>query len=252
MYDVLPAAAPCGLTKITMAAAARTTSLSKLSKAVHGLRSKPDLLLTRLAYLRSHPDRLDEIAARSYLHSNGFAKVRLFEGHGLSLRLHIWPRGENRVGEVGPHGHRWEFASWVAVGQGMAETYFTEVGPNTPDAVRYDAYDYGRDVMGTGYLKDAGETWLRAAAPRVRRPGTVYRCPRDVLHTVAPVGDALVATVVLQGPVVAESARVCRLPGQPIDTDERTIRVGELDALFGEVDAAVSARGRRWYSVPWR
>ncbi len=245
MTDAQPITPHGGLTMITGAATARAATLRRLGKAADLLRHQPDLLRARLVTLRARPDRLEEIAARSYVHSNGFAKVRLFGDRGVSLRLHIWPAGPDRPGDVDPHGHRWEFASWVAIGAGMSETYFTEVRPGGRDAEQYAAYDYGRDATGTGYLKHRGEAWLRRGEPRIRRPGTVYRCPRHVLHTVAPVSDDLVVTVVLQGPVVEESAPVYRLPGQSGDTGERPIGVDELDALFGDVSAAIPARPAR-------
>lgn len=247
--SLAPPPTPSGGLAVIAASTVHTTALARLSKAVSRLRQKPDLVRSRLAWIRSHPERVEEIAAKSYLHSNGFAKVRLFEGHGVCFRLHIWPAGEKRIGDVDPHGHRWEFASWVAVGPGMSETHFLRSDRADPDASLFESYDYGREA-GAGCLRSRGPAWLRTCEPVIRPTGSVYSCGRDVLHTVAPVGDDLVATVVLQGPVVADSARVYRRPGQNSDAVERPITPDELDALFGAVDAAVGARGRHW--LPFR
>lgn len=72
----------------------------------------------------STPDWLEEIAKRSYIHSQGFLKIILLdgrEGSGYKLRLHIWdmdviskfgaPFAEDK------HEHRWDFVSTLLRGK---------------------------------------------------------------------------------------------------------------------------------------
>src|SRR5438552_2883438 len=59
------------------------------------------------------PDRAEPVARCSYWHHNGFAKLVLRIADDHRVRLHVWPAGENRLGESNPHGHRWNFASTV-------------------------------------------------------------------------------------------------------------------------------------------
>ena len=45
-----------------------------------------------------------------------------------------------------PHSHRWDFASWVAVGPGLLETYFTKTESSDPAGSAHVHYDYGREA----------------------------------------------------------------------------------------------------------
>lgn len=213
-------------------------SLGLLVRAAESLRSRPDLVRSRLRYLQTHPDRLAEVARNSYLHSNGFAKIKIAEGHGFCARLHIWPAEKNRLGDVNPHGHRWEFASWVAVGEGMTERYFDEVEAHDPTAGMYVRCEYGSPGS-EGRLRRRGQASLRAR-PKIDRPSnSIYTCTRDVVHTVAPVGDGLVATVVLQGPVRDQSTVVYVRPGREIVDHRRPITSVELYNLLGAVRGSI-------------
>ncbi|MCO1655143.1 hypothetical protein [Pseudonocardia humida] len=208
------------------------TGLAALLDAAHRVRRRPDLVRSRLAFLLSHPERLAEVAGRAYWHSNGFAKIKLLHGRGFTVRLHIWPASTGR-GEVNPHGHRWEFASWILTGAGMSEAYYESVESSHTDATPYTRCDYG-----PGQLRPVGDASLRVQQV-VRRPaGTVYTCTLDALHTVAPIGDGLVATVVLQGPALIHSARVFVRTDPGPEPAPRPIPQDELCELLHLVDAA--------------
>ena len=68
--------------------------------------------------------------------------------------------------------------------------------------------------------------------------GSRVRLCAHVIHTVAPLGDGLVATVVLQGPVKVDAAHVYRLgsvrrrPASPVESDG-------LDQFLDEVEDAI-------------
>jgi hypothetical protein len=215
-----------------------------LIDSVERIRAKPDLVSRRIRYLLDQPDRLASLARRSYWHHNGFAKVKFVERGDRCLRLHIWPAGSGRLGELDPHGHRWQFASWVAVGAGVTEHKFVRTTAAHPDAVEYARFDYD-PTTGAVPRRLPAPAWLRETGHRRWDRGEVYECERDVLHTVTPAGDELVATVVLQGPVVARSTSVYRRDAWGTDTRERRIAVDELRNLFGAVEAAIGGIDQR-------
>jgi hypothetical protein len=214
-----------------------------LETQAHWLRRNPALIVDRLRYLRTHPEGQAAMLAQSYWHANGFAKVRLSERDDVQTRLHVWPEGRDRQGDVDPHAHRWSFASWVAVGQGMTETYFTPAGAGNRAASRYTRCEYGRVPAGEGYLKPTGDAWLRRTITIERRGGDVYTCPLPVVHTVAPWGDDLLATVVVQGPVVKRSAAVYRPSDGSNEVLQDPIPMPDLAKLFERVEAALERTG---------
>lgn len=239
---IKPGIATCEIAEEIASDVGPEATLDDLHTAALQLSVRPDTVRSRLRYLAAHPERLENLARQSYWHINGFAKVKFVEGHGFCLRLHIWPAGEDRQGDVDPHGHRWEFASWVAAGSGIAETYFDRTVAADPEGNAYLEFDYGRSSR-AGFLRSRGPAWLSERSELIRSAGDVYGCPLGVLHTVSPVGIDLVATVVLQGSVVAESASVfTRSGGRPAHALERPITVDELRHLFGAVEAAIGAR----------
>jgi hypothetical protein len=214
------------------------TGLAALHDAAQRVRRRPGLVRRRLGFLLSHPERLAEVASRAYWHSNGFAKIKILHGRDFTVRLHVWPASTGR-GEVNPHGHRWEFASWILTGDGMSEAYYEPVGSSHTDATPYTRCDYG-PAGGPGQLRPVGDASLRVRQV-VRRPaGTVYTCALDALHTVAPVGDGLVATLVLQGPAVIPSAPVFVRTDRAPEPAPRPIPQDELCELLHLVQSAIA------------
>jgi hypothetical protein len=214
------------------------SSVPDLVELARRIRRRPDVIVERLRFLRRHPCRDAVLAAQSYWHANGFAKVKIAESHGMQVRLHIWPEGQNRLGDVDPHGHRWEFASWVAVGLGLSETYFAAHESVHPGAQRHRRLEYRR-TDGGGHFAERGAAWLHPTRLFVRGTGSIYHCPLPVVHTVAPRGDGLVTTVVVQGPVVESSAPVYRLPDRPAEVVEGAAEVHDLLRLFQRVEVAL-------------
>jgi hypothetical protein len=205
-----------------------------------GLAYRPDLLREGLREIRRRPEWAATLAGLAYWHRNGFAKIKIAEAGGLCMRLHIWPEGEDRLGDVDPHNHRWEFASWVAVGAGMQERRFTVVADDDPEGLIYTRCAYGRE-NGVDYLRPECGTRLREVAVFNRQPGHIYSCPPDVLHTVSPIGSGVVATMVLQGPRVKDSAEVYRCPERLDAALREPISAQELDQLFAQVEAGITA-----------
>lgn len=69
---------------------------------------------------------LEDIARRSYTHSNGFDKITLISNGKpeFKLRLHIWwPRGRSEQNTELIHNHRWFFTSTTLCGSVQVETF---------------------------------------------------------------------------------------------------------------------------------
>ena len=184
--------------------------LDDLATLAHDIAGSP-LLAVLLANLRHSPEALEEVARRSYWHSNGFAKIVLDaddDPEGRKLRLHIWPAatdGESPRGESDPHGHRWDFASSVLVGEGFEVVEYDVV---ERDGELYGGYEYNpRSSWG---LRGGIEMLLRPGVVRFRPRGDVYRCGTEIVHTVEPLGRGFAATLVVQGRVARSSTWVYR------------------------------------------
>lgn len=238
-------ASPCTPRDLAAAIAAvlgPATALSGLIVVAQRLRARPELIDSLLGAFCSHPDRLDKLAQASIWHENGFAKIRLLARHSFSLRLHIWPASTTRSGDTNPHGHRWDFASWVAVGEGLKETSFTESHIGEADAELHVRCEYGAANQ-PDFLQPLGPAWLLQQPNEVHHTaGTVYPCPAGILHKVTPVGDQLVATLVLRGPKITGTAPVFVHPERPPDPPPRSISTDELSDLLVKFQEAMSQR----------
>lgn len=210
-----------------------------------------DTVQWMLREIRQVPNWSAALGRNAYWHSNGFAKIKIIETAAFCIRLHIWPPGEHRLGEVDPHDHRWEFASWVAIGAGIQERRFEVVADADPRGMTYTRFAYGRED-GVSFLRpEGGSSRLRETSVLDRELGHVYSCPPDVLHTVAPVGDKLVATVVLQGPLLDKPTVVYRCPERTGAPLQDSISERELDELFGEVEDGIAAPSPVGHWAEW-
>jgi hypothetical protein len=203
-----------------------TSYLSRTLAAIAG-----DQLSVWLASFDSMA-RAEPVARRSYWHHNGFAKLVLEVTAAHRIRLHVWPAGENRLGEWNPHGHRWNFASTVVAGDGLSSTEYVE-----SDTGRHHVlYHY---VGGSGgFLTPVGNARLAEHDTRIVRNGERYVLDTSVVHTVVPLGNSLVATLVVQGPARLDHAPVYCPPGIPVDGPIRDLGPAEVRDLVRDVLAA--------------
>lgn len=185
-------------------------------------------------WLRTIRDgRADDVARRSYWHPNGFAKLVLQAGRGYKVRMHVWPAGDDRLGETNPHGHRWNFASTVLCGDGLRDTHYTE----SPSGMTYERYQYaGGNVAGA--LTHEKTVHLAMSGERTIHTGERYDLDTTVVHTVRPLGSALIATFVVQGTPLHTSALVYGIPGVNVDEPGQAISAGEVRGLISDVLAA--------------
>lgn len=212
-------------------ALSRSAELDDLYMAADALRSRPDRLRAKLRFIRENPDLLMALAGRSYRHSNGFTKVKLVAGDRFSVRLHLWPASTGVRGDSNPHGHRWEFASWIVCGDGMTERTYERTDAEL-SARGYDLWVFGSTRDGVRYIRPRERAWLTETQRLRRAPGSVYVCPRETVHAVAPAGDGFVATVVVQGRDLVDAVPVYAPFAHSPKARERPISVAELRAEF--------------------
>jgi hypothetical protein len=183
-------------------------------------------------WLRAVADDPAPVAAVSYWHANGFAKLVLHCGTNCRVRLHVWPAGTDPRGEWDPHSHRWDFASTVLAGDGLDIVHYEEAVMGAPHT-RY-VYD--------GRLVDDGQVLLAATGTSEVLRDKCYATTRDVIHTVDTRGDDLVATLLLQGPHVNDAAAVYRTDAMP-DRPSRPISADEVAQLVRHVLAVIDPGG---------
>jgi len=193
-----------------------SADLTRLREVAHRVLKQPATFLSWLDGLCRDDSLAAEVAARSYWHPNGFAKLVLHTSAEYRIRLHVWPSGSEEIstGESNPHSHRWEFSSTVIAGGGLHMVEYTE---DSHRGKPYDRYRYGSDPANPAALRHDGEVRLfKVRSPHVTR-GQVYSCDTSVVHTVRPIEAGLTATVVIQGPHQAQSTVVYCKPGQSDD-----------------------------------
>lgn len=210
--------------------------LADLAGMLRQVAAAPADCLRWLDGLRRDAAAIAEIADRSYWHPNGFAKLILRPGPAPRIRLHVWPAalaGTVRLGESNPHSHRWDFASTVLAGGGLDMVEYAETDDGC--GVPYVRYRYGLDPTDRAALRRDAAVRLRVTGEPAARLGQVYSCDTTVVHTVAPVGPALTATLVFQSAQRTPSTVVYREPGLGDDQPNIPLTAAEAVDLIGAV-----------------
>jgi len=206
--------------------------LPELRRTAAELRGDTEILRTSLRLLTDDIDALTAVANRSYTHPNGFTKIVLHLGGGYGVRLHVWYAEPPDYGaDTNPHGHRWEFASWIVVGE-LREEIFVEADTGT----RHNRFDYSRR-NGRADLHRTGTAALQRVGEIARPAGTVYGRARDKVHTVSPTGRGLVVSLVLQGPTAFEPTLVYQPQERPAHEETR-LTPDRLQVVLHDVQAA--------------
>lgn len=209
--------------------------VDELAKAAQRARNDPPGLRRSLSALRDSGERLKKTAVRSTFHANDFVKIPLQDDSDCGVRLHVWsPRHRADRKNPDPHGHRWDFASWVVTGA-LDETRYEKAQAGEP----FERHDYGRRPDGSYYLRPAEPVRLAPVHRAERRTGEVYGCHRSVLHTAVPVDVGLAASLVLRGPRSREATRVYLPPGASVPDEEQPLSVDELRLLLDDVIKAI-------------
>lgn len=155
------------------------------------------------------PKLLDEIAARSYYHGNGFLKVVLLD-RGYKLRLHIWFKGS--ACEENIHSHRWAFASHVLTGALKSELWTDAANDDTPtltaNEYRYTAEHTQHKNIVKATKQLIGHTALLKQQDITQHAGTSYVMTQDQLHRINHPGQELVATIICTAPTAVLTNRL--------------------------------------------
>ncbi|MGD9956471.1 MAG: hypothetical protein AB7V23_10420 [Candidatus Nanopelagicales bacterium] len=180
------------------------------------------------------------VAEHSYWHPNGFAKLVLHTAPRARLRLHVWPAGRDRRGETNPHGHRWHFASTPLCGDGLRSTEYKESPDGSP-------FLRCRWVGGgpTSTPTPVGNVFLRVCDTHDIRTHDRYAVTTETVHTIDPLGTALVATLVVQGPPRVTTTDVYCAPGARVDAVGSSISPGDADHLVRAVLTALHGSAGR-------
>lgn len=223
----------------------QAVSLDDLAQLADAVR-EPAVLRGWLESVLRDPVALDLLAGRSYRHANGFAKIVVgtYPSDGITLRLHVWTAavGSAPRGETDPHGHRWRFVSSVVAGAGLDVVHFLETGRERaegPDDEFVHRFEY--DPRGGLAMHSRGPRVLRAVERTRRGPRDTYRCDEHTVHTIEPIDDDVVATVVVQGPGLTRATPVYRDRFDPSVPPRLRLGVDELVAYLELVLAALPA-----------
>jgi hypothetical protein len=225
----------------------------------HDVRNAARLVQAHDAVLRASLEELTcddrlaaDVAARSYWHSNGFAKlvVHVDDVTGSRLRLHVWPQaGRRGAGYQNVHNHRWPFLAVVLCGAVRVQL-FEEVDLPAGDAqrsfVKY-VYDAGAPTL-IAPFREVARRALRDLGDAVYEAGEAHSCSTIELHTVTANVPGTTVTLLIQGPVQRRSALVYQHAGRPLleDTGER-IAPKEVSDL---VSMTLAAMGPDFGTVP--
>ena len=159
-------------------------------------------VLALLQGLLADEQALQAVAARSYVHGNGFVKVVLLDEHGHKLRLHIWFAGS--ACEENIHDHRWSFASHVLVGTLSSEVWADDAQGQVLPEYRYAAATatLAADKQAQGSCRVSLQQHCQYSA------GSSYVMPKQVLHRIINPGHHLVATVMVSAPTEQGETRL--------------------------------------------
>lgn len=138
----------------------------------------------------SSSGELGQVAARSYLHGNGFFKIQLGATDSFVVRLHVWEK--NTVAEENLHSHRWPFVSTIVLGVLTSESWIDAIGE---DASAYPEVIYcGKDEP----LISIGQSRVKLSEVRQFHAGDCYEMVADQLHRIVNVADKLTVTLMVR------------------------------------------------------
>ena len=154
--------------------------------------------------LRS-PRLLQQVAARSYQHGNGFLKVVLAD-RGYKLRLHIWFAGQ--ACEENLHDHRWGFVSTILAGTLHSEIWRDAADHEAADLETTEYTYHAAKTQQEAFKQPLGSRRYVLARRAAYRAGEAYVMPEQRLHRIMNHGDRLVATLMCTAPTQQGTTRL--------------------------------------------
>jgi hypothetical protein len=149
-------------------------------------------------------------------HPNGFTKFIVGSIFGYRIRIHYWPRSEEKYRSR--HNHRWWFISMPLLGTFVDNRYEEVSDSNT---MRIEVTDRGDVRDSKRQYTLAGTSGLRLKAEHVRHPFIPYLCHLGEIHSYYPKGNGPHASLVLISPLKSGSSEIWR------DPDELDVELAE-------------------------
>ncbi|MDQ1024744.1 hypothetical protein QF035_002326 [Streptomyces umbrinus] len=206
----------------------RAVTTGTLETPIH-LKPLPDSdrVLRRISSMSN--SELHELCERSYLHTNGFAKIVLNNfPDGSALRLHVWMDAE--AGDEGHvHSHRWSFRSAILCGELEQCLYRIE------DGGTFGRYQYSSQHHGKSYtLQHTGYATPVLTAQFVMLDGFSYLLRPGAFHTIKA-NSPMTASLVLTGPPETEENTVVAEGEPTLERHSSALTVGELSKITKEL-----------------
>jgi hypothetical protein len=197
-----------------------------LVQAVRRLATE-DSLLSIIHSALDDPGRIQQIAARSLDHANGFRKLVLAHQDEIQIRLHVWDAsshagdGKEQAPLENAHTHRWAFATILLAGSYTAMTFEPIAGSSFARHI-YTSRTGGRDYE----LEPAGQCDLRVTTSSELSPGSAYWLSPGVVHRVSLTEPpAYTATLLIVGRQTTSRTHVF------IPTDPSTSSIGSAEHM---------------------
>jgi hypothetical protein len=171
---------------------------------------------------------LEQIAARSYLHGNGFYKIILDENDVFRLRLHIWL--PTSTAEENIHDHRWHFASTILSG-----TVESEIWEDASSGAGewLDEYLYiGKTKTEDAHVKYMGKSRVSLKEKVVHKAGDAYYMMSNVMHRIVYSGKNEISTLMCHAKDARSWARTVTRKQDLPDVDHAYLSVSELQQIL--------------------
>ena len=160
---------------------------------------------TLLRGVLDDPELEQQIASRSYTHSNGFDKIVLIDSKEpeYKVRFHVWWPSESTVYIEDVHNHSWDFSSVILTGAFKFQVF-------QPEDQGVALYHYRKTLLqGNEHSMDyMGQSKLSCTFDSIIITGCSYMLSRDVLHRVSSIDNQVTSTLLIQGPVVKTASDI--------------------------------------------
>jgi hypothetical protein len=184
-----------------------------------------------------HRADLEEVAARSYRHDNGFWKIVLAETDSYKVRAHVWfPREKARFATSNIHNHRWNFSSILLCG-GYEQDLFARCGDEVGSIpVRAWTYHPGHEGAAQKVVEQEGARLKRLSRTRYGK-GDDVTLGAEELHRVITNDDVLTASVFVNGRANRSITEVYNERSAAVlpDNLERRLTPAELENTTNEL-----------------
>jgi hypothetical protein len=194
-----------------------------------------DALSAELKALISDHEACARVAARSYLHGNGFYKLVVHTAGHAKVRLHFWV--ENQQAEENIHNHRWRLCSRVIFGELKSEIYQQCFTPSdaalTLEARRYAKSVHQLDAEGVRL----GRQRVELVRQETRAAGEAYAMDVDTLHKIVRHADsaATLTLMVQSAPIYADNYMLSNDNVEEPNLSPQPLSPAELKELLAQI-----------------